>query len=51
MALGATGVLLMPNELLASAFPSKKKIKLTILHTNDMHSHIDPFPANDPKYA
>jgi 5'-nucleotidase len=51
MALGATGVLLMPNELLANAFPSKKKIKLTILHTNDMHSHIDPFPANDPKYA
>jgi 5'-nucleotidase len=24
--------------------------QLTILHTNDMHSHIDPFPANDPKY-
>lgn len=25
-------------------------IKLTILHTNDQHSHIDPFPDNDPKY-
>ncbi|MBS1765340.1 MAG: metallophosphoesterase [Bacteroidetes bacterium] len=24
--------------------------KITILHTNDVHSHIDPFPANDPKY-
>ena len=23
--------------------------KITILHTNDVHSHIDPFPANDPK--
>jgi len=23
---------------------------LVISHTNDMHSHIDPFPANDPKY-
>lgn len=23
---------------------------LTILHTNDVHSHIDPFPADDPKY-
>jgi len=23
---------------------------LTILHTNDWHSRIDPFPANDPKY-
>lgn len=25
--------------------------KLTILHTNDVHSHIDPFPQNDPFYA
>lgn len=23
---------------------------LTILHTNDWHSRIDPFPINDPKY-
>ncbi|MAV04493.1 MAG: metallophosphatase [Flavobacteriaceae bacterium] len=22
--------------------------KITILHTNDVHSHIDPFPPNDP---
>ena len=22
--------------------------KITILHTNDVHSHIDPFPGNDP---
>ncbi len=25
--------------------------KITILHTNDTHSHIEPFPENDPKYA
>jgi 5'-nucleotidase len=25
--------------------------KVTILHTNDVHSHIDAFPANHPKYA
>jgi 5'-nucleotidase len=25
--------------------------KITILHTNDVHSHIDPFPENDPKWA
>jgi 5'-nucleotidase len=25
--------------------------KITILHTNDVHSHIDPFPMNDPKWA
>ncbi|MFM9051492.1 MAG: bifunctional metallophosphatase/5'-nucleotidase [Bacteroidota bacterium] len=24
--------------------------KLVILHTNDQHSRIDPFPANDPKF-
>ncbi|MFM8950028.1 MAG: bifunctional metallophosphatase/5'-nucleotidase, partial [Bacteroidota bacterium] len=24
---------------------------LTILHTNDVHSHLDPFPSNHPKYA
>ncbi|HSD13692.1 MAG TPA: metallophosphoesterase, partial [Flavobacterium sp.] len=26
-----------------------KHKKITILHTNDVHSHIDPFPADDPK--
>jgi 5'-nucleotidase len=25
--------------------------KITILHTNDTHSRIDPFPENDPKYG
>jgi len=34
-----------------SAFAKKKKTtKITILHTNDVHSHIEPFPDNDPKY-
>lgn len=28
---------------------SKKHI--TVLHTNDLHSHIEPFPSNDPNYA
>lgn len=27
-----------------------KTKKITILHTNDMHSHIDPFPENHSKY-
>jgi 5'-nucleotidase len=36
---------------LLSAFQSKPFTKhLTILHTNDVHSHIDPFPENDSKY-
>ena len=28
----------------------KKYTKITILHTNDVHSHVEPFPENDPKY-
>ena len=38
---------------LLSSFSILKKPrfkKITILHTNDMHSHIDPFPLNDGKY-
>lgn len=31
-----------------SSFTSPKK-QITILHTNDVHSHIDPFPADHPK--
>jgi 5'-nucleotidase len=30
---------------------AKKEVtKISILHTNDVHSHIDPFPDNDPKF-
>ena len=29
---------------------SDDEFKLTILHTNDMHSRIDAFPSNDGKY-
>ncbi|GGD16599.1 bifunctional metallophosphatase/5'-nucleotidase [Flavobacterium orientale] len=31
------------------SFDSLKSKHLTILHTNDVHSHIDPFPADHPK--
>ncbi|MFN4854215.1 MAG: bifunctional metallophosphatase/5'-nucleotidase [Bacteroidota bacterium] len=43
---GLTGASLAPLDLLAAS----EKVMLTILHTNDVHSHIDPFPDNDPKY-
>src|SRR6185436_2852124 len=33
------------------AFGKKEVVKITMLHTNDVHSHIEPFPDNDPKYA
>jgi 5'-nucleotidase len=40
------------NLIPFGAFAAKKKkhTKITILHTNDVHSHIEPFPDNDPKY-
>ena len=47
IALGTAGVTTL------SSFSSKaeeKLTKITILHTNDMHSRIEPFPADDPKY-
>ncbi|MEZ4854698.1 bifunctional UDP-sugar hydrolase/5'-nucleotidase [Flavobacterium sp.] len=31
-------------------FAAVKTKKITILHTNDTHSHIDSFPAHHPKY-
>ena len=33
-----------------SSFTNKKTKRITILHTNDTHSHIDPFPADHSKY-
>lgn len=43
--LGALGILTSPY------LPqSKKEFTLCILHTNDWHSRIDPFPASDPKF-
>lgn len=34
-----------------SSFQTNTIKHLTILHTNDVHSHIDPFPADDPRNA
>ncbi|NEV93100.1 bifunctional metallophosphatase/5'-nucleotidase [Psychroflexus sp. YR1-1] len=48
----ATGFLAAGGLGVLSAFkPSAFSKHLTILHTNDVHSHIDPFPANDSRYA
>ncbi|MFD0992117.1 bifunctional metallophosphatase/5'-nucleotidase [Tenacibaculum geojense] len=33
------------------SFTTKKETKITILHTNDTHSHIDPFETTHYKYA
>ena len=38
------------NGFVGSMLSALDEIKITILHTNDTHSQIDPLPAND-KYA
>ncbi len=43
----ASAFLAIPVPLMS--FASAKTKHITILHTNDVHSHIDPFPATDPK--
>lgn len=43
---GALALGAFPNELFASG----ELQKLTILHTNDMHCHFDPFPESDAEY-
>ena len=46
--LGSGGIILTPS-IMAQAAQRKAK-KLTILHTNDTHSNIDPFPDNHSKF-
>lgn len=45
----ATYALLGLGGLSLSSFKSVNTKHLTVLHTNDVHSYIDPFPANHPK--
>ncbi len=43
-----SAVIGLPSLPLMS-FSSDKRKHITILHTNDTHSHIDPFDASDPR--
>ncbi|WDO11697.1 metallophosphatase [Flavobacterium sp. WW92] len=45
----AGSALLTVGGLSLSSFAPIDKKHITILHTNDVHSHIDPFPATDAK--
>ena len=45
----AAGTALALGGLSLSSFAESDVKKITILHTNDVHSHIDPFPADDPR--
>jgi len=47
---GAGTVLLGVGGFTLSSFDEKKTKKITILHTNDTHSRLEPFPDNHPKY-
>ena len=46
---GSAGIALM-NAFPFDAFAKDDEIRITILHTNDVHSRIDPFPMSDPKW-
>jgi 5'-nucleotidase len=45
----ATLGLLSLGSLPLYSFEKNNTKHITILHTNDVHSHIDPFPANDSR--
>lgn len=45
----AAGTALLSLGLSLSSFKSESVEQLTILHTNDVHSYIDPFPADHPR--
>ena len=44
----AAGIALLNHS--EQAFAETGLIRLSILHTNDIHCHIDPFPRTDPTY-
>ena len=46
-----TGAMLTLGGFEAFGRPEKRQTKLTILHTNDVHSRIDPFPLDGGKTA
>ena len=48
--LGSSAIVLLSSFRLNRSFQALKEKKLVILHTNDTHSQIEPFPANHPKY-
>jgi 5'-nucleotidase len=51
LAAGSVGVSLLGDAVVSLAAQSDEYTKLTVLHTNDWHSHIDPFPADAPRHA
>lgn len=50
LGLGTAGLMTLNSFEWANLLEDRGLTTLTILHTNDMHSHIDPFPADHRKY-
>lgn len=56
LAIGGLSLALDPFSALAGKVGGQTRVlsdeatQLTILHCNDVHSHIDPFPADDPHF-
>ena len=48
--LSSAGIVLMKPSFAIQNPSSARKSRLVILHTNDTHSNIDPFPENHSKY-
>lgn len=48
---GASALFLGVGSLGLQSFVKEGSKHITILHTNDVHSHIEPFPANAPRNA
>ena len=46
---GAAGAIALSTPL--SVFAAEEQVQITILHTNDFHSHIDPFGNDVPRNA
>ena len=47
----AAGSALLSLGVSLSSFETSKTRQLTVLHTNDVHSYIDPFPSDHPRNA
>lgn len=45
-----TGAITLTKFSYGQKLPSNRKSKLVILHTNDTHSQIEPFPSNHSKF-
>ena len=49
--LAGASTLTLVGGLVLPSFTENKQRHITILHTNDTHSHIEPFSPNHPEYA